>query len=99
MISDVPKSIEEGSEEDVSTEEQNEQSQSKRSYMGENPLNDEFTMPVMQNSASRDVDEVMNELARLSNNNKRYYGKWRRSFECLFNFRDEVVKQFAILHW
>ncbi|XP_026678864.1 uncharacterized protein LOC103508462 isoform X1 [Diaphorina citri] len=73
-IRDVPKSIEEGSEEDVSTEEQNEQSQSKRSYMGENPLNDEFTMPVMQNSASRDVDEVMNELARLSNNNKRYYG-------------------------
>ncbi|KAL1465718.1 hypothetical protein WDU94_005261, partial [Cyamophila willieti] len=69
-----PKSIEEESEEDVSTEE-DDSKPSKRSYNGDSSLSDEYTMPVMQNSASRDVDEVMTELARLSgNNSKRYYG-------------------------
>uniref|UniRef100_A0A8D8VZ88 Neuropeptide-like 1 n=1 Tax=Cacopsylla melanoneura TaxID=428564 RepID=A0A8D8VZ88_9HEMI len=67
------KSIEE-SEEDVSTEE-DDSKPSKRSYNGDSSLSDEYTMPVMQNSGSRDVDEVMTELARLSgNNSKRYYG-------------------------
>uniref|UniRef100_A0A8D8TLL2 Neuropeptide-like 1 n=1 Tax=Cacopsylla melanoneura TaxID=428564 RepID=A0A8D8TLL2_9HEMI len=66
------KSIEE-SEEDVSTEE-DDSKPSKRSYNGDSSLSDEYTMPVMQNSGSRDVDEVMTELARLSgNNSKRYY--------------------------
>lgn len=50
------------------TEEQPGHSESKRG------LNDEYTMPVMQNSASRDVDEVIDELTQLSNS-KRYYGE------------------------
>lgn len=75
LITDAPKSIEEEIEDDQATKEQSEQTESKRSFSEDSSINEEFTMPVLQSSASRDVDEVISQLARLSSNNKRYYGK------------------------
>lgn len=72
-IRDAPKSIEEEIEDDQATKEQLGQTESKRSFSEDSSINEEFTMPVLQSSASRDVDEVISQLARLSSNSKRYY--------------------------